>query len=429
LVADRFLRWAIKTRLVRPDLNMQCHRRGTSPRMSATDQEHAVERVVHTDELTPRDRAAAILVLVFGQQIEDVVGLTWGDVNITDDLVRIRVGSIEIALRDPLDGPWRELAARPGNDLTAAHPSRNWVFRGYPPAAASTPVTSATDFVRSSAHEPRDLARCTSSPNSPQLRSWPRRSDITRRPSNAIPSTQRLHTADTSLLSGAVDPHTCHAPQVERVLNMSADELAAERPDTASEDVHFTQALVREVVDLYSSVGDVVLGPFAGYGTTLVVSHQMGRKPIGVELLPERAALIRQRLDSSGVVIEGDARQLDRFEIGPVDLCLTSPPYMSAVDHPQNPLTGYATLDGDYSTYLDELLSVFLAVKDCLRNGGYLVINAANIRTGDVVTPLAWDIAHALRPHLAFRRETYLRWDHPLDFISGDYCLVFQKTN
>jgi hypothetical protein len=32
--------------------------------------------VVHTDELTPRDRAAAILVLVFAQQIEKVVRLT-----------------------------------------------------------------------------------------------------------------------------------------------------------------------------------------------------------------------------------------------------------------------------------------------------------------------------------------------------------------
>lgn len=67
LVADRFLGWAIKTRVVRPALKIQRHRRGTSPRMSAIDQEQAVNRVVHTDELTARDRAAAILVLVFGQ--------------------------------------------------------------------------------------------------------------------------------------------------------------------------------------------------------------------------------------------------------------------------------------------------------------------------------------------------------------------------
>lgn len=78
LIADRFLSWAMKTRLVRTDLKIQRHRRGTSPRMNATGQEHAVQRVVHTEELTPHDRAAAILVLVFGQQIEDVVRLHLG---------------------------------------------------------------------------------------------------------------------------------------------------------------------------------------------------------------------------------------------------------------------------------------------------------------------------------------------------------------
>jgi DNA-binding transcriptional ArsR family regulator len=91
----------------------------------------AVNRVVHTDELTARDRAAAIRVLVFGQQMQDVVGLTWDDVEVTEDLVR--VSAIEISLPDPLDGPWRELAATPGNDLTAAHPNSDWVFRGYSP--------------------------------------------------------------------------------------------------------------------------------------------------------------------------------------------------------------------------------------------------------------------------------------------------------
>ncbi|WP_405058733.1 site-specific DNA-methyltransferase [Kribbella sp. NBC_01505] len=189
---------------------------------------------------------------------------------------------------------------------------------------------------------------------------------------------------------------------MKRVLNMSADQLAAERPGGAGfVDVHFTRAFVREIVEQYSSAGDVVLDPFAGYGTTLLVSQELGRTPIGVELLPERTALIRERLGPSARVVEGDARELDRFEIRPVDLCLTSPPYMTAVDHPQNPMTAYATLDGDYSTYLEDLVKVFLAVKRCLREGGHLVVNAANLRTGEVVTPLAWDIARVLLPHFA----------------------------
>lgn len=52
LIADRFLSWAIKTRLVRSDLKIQPHRRGNSPRMNAKDQEEAVQRVVHTNGLS-----------------------------------------------------------------------------------------------------------------------------------------------------------------------------------------------------------------------------------------------------------------------------------------------------------------------------------------------------------------------------------------
>ncbi len=59
-----------------------------------------------------------------------------------------------------------------------------------------------------------------------------------------------------------------------------------------------------------------------------------------------------------GLGITGDARRLGDFDVGPVDLCLTSPPYMNAVDHRQNPLTGYQTLHGNYRLYLDELAQV-----------------------------------------------------------------------
>jgi hypothetical protein len=152
----------------------------------------------------------------------------------------------------------------------------------------------------------------------------------------------------------------------------------------------------------------------------------MGRHGIGIELVTERIALMRSQLPDSVTVIEGDARRLGELDLGDVDLCFTSPPYMSQSNHPQNPLTGYSTLDGDYGTYLAELTTVFLAARDHLRPGGHLVINAANIRSGEVVTPLAWDITAKLRPHYTFLGETYLRWDHPLEYVSADYLLTFR---
>lgn len=217
------------------------------------------------------------------------------------------------------------------------------------------------------------------------------------------------------------------AERVERILHLAAADVIDERPDGSDEDVHFPQALAHAVIVRYSSPGEMVLDPFAGWGTTLVVAEKLGRSAIGVELVPERVAAIKRRVSPSAVVLQADARNLDNLHLGQIDLCFTSPPYMNATDHPQNPLTAYSTLDGNYNTYLTELTGVFIAVSRHLRTGGHLVINAANIRTGEIVTPLAWDIAHAMNPHLAFRGETYLAWDQPPTMFTGDYCLAFQK--
>jgi DNA modification methylase len=159
-----------------------------------------------------------------------------------------------------------------------------------------------------------------------------------------------------------------------------------------TEDMHFTESLAAAVIEEYSNPGDVVLDPFGGFGTTPYVAVRMGRRPIAVELLEERASYIRQRLHDDAEVITGDARQLSSLVNSPVELCLTSPPYMTVTGHPQNPLTGYTTADGDYRTYLAEFEAVFRAVTALLRPGGHAVVNVANLVTTDTVTPLAWDI-------------------------------------
>lgn len=139
--AIRFLAWAIKTKLIAADLTMTPHRRGTSPKMSAEGQRDAVDSITSNQpELNPRDRAAAILVLVFGQQIDRVVKLTWDQVIVSDELVTVTLGDIAIALPAPLDEPFRYLAGERDLANTAAHPSTRWVFRGYVPGQHVNPT-------------------------------------------------------------------------------------------------------------------------------------------------------------------------------------------------------------------------------------------------------------------------------------------------
>lgn len=77
---------------------------------------------------------------------------------------------------------------------------------------------------------------------------------------------------------------------------LSRAELRGQRPRGVTEDVHFTESLATVVIQEYSKPGDMVLDPFAGFGTTPWVAVRMGRCAVAVELLDERASFIRQRL-------------------------------------------------------------------------------------------------------------------------------------
>lgn len=207
-------------------------------------------------------------------------------------------------------------------------------------------------------------------------------------------------------------------------LVLRAADIVAERPANTTDDIHFTQALAASVIGHASRPGELVLDPFAGYGTTTLVAERMGRRAIGIELVEEHLEIARARSGGQARLIQGDARQLSRLVDEPVDLVLTSPPYMPRRDHPENPLTGYTTDDGDYRVYLEELGSVFAQVAGLLRPGGQLVINVANVvGTDGSVTPLASDIAALVDLHVPLLGVTTLRWDVPPAGLDGDYLL------
>lgn len=57
----------------------------------------------------------------------------------------------------------------------------------------------------------------------------------------------------------------------------------------------FPSEIPRRLIRMFSVVGDTVLDPFAGTGTTLRVARELGRNAVGVEIDPERArALARE---------------------------------------------------------------------------------------------------------------------------------------
>jgi DNA modification methylase len=65
-------------------------------------------------------------------------------------------------------------------------------------------------------------------------------------------------------------------------------------------------ALLLRIILSSTMPGDTVFDPFAGTGTTLVAASQVGRNSIGIEIDPNNAAMIRERLEN--------IREADRAE-------------------------------------------------------------------------------------------------------------------
>jgi SAM-dependent methyltransferase/acyl carrier protein len=171
------------------------------------------------------------------------------------------------------------------------------------------------------------------------------------------------------------------------------------------------ESIVERYIARYSRPGDLVLDPFAGFGSTLVVAERLGRRACGIELDPERHARASARVTKRTSLVLGDARDIGRFGLPAADLCFTGPPFFASdrllsMDVP--------ALADTYEAYLTDLQVVFRGVRDLLRPGGYLVTQFANLQveagfrgagSPPGLLPLAWDAARVIDPLLPLMRD------------------------
>jgi DNA modification methylase len=200
------------------------------------------------------------------------------------------------------------------------------------------------------------------------------------------------------------------------------------RPDGPERDT-YPAALVEAFLREYTTQGEVVLDPFAGFGTTLDVASAMGRRSIGIEILEDRASFIAGRISEGATLIRGDSRRIDELGLEPVDFVMTSPPYMCRND-PQDPLQGYAVPGGGYDAYLAGLADIFRRVRTVLKPDRVAVVNVSNLKRYDGLTMLAWDVADAISQVMALEGEVVIGWnddEHAFNY-DHEYCLIFRNA-
>ncbi len=64
------------------------------------------------------------------------------------------------------------------------------------------------------------------------------------------------------------------------------------------------QALLQMIIQASSNPTDIVLDPFCGCGTTIVVAHRLGRRWIGVDVSPTACKLMATRMRPLGIMIQ-----------------------------------------------------------------------------------------------------------------------------
>ncbi len=65
----------------------------------------------------------------------------------------------------------------------------------------------------------------------------------------------------------------------------------------------FPEELPKRLIKMYSFIGDTILDPFAGSGTTLKVAMELQRKAVGYEVNPEFIKLIQNKVGNSNIEI------------------------------------------------------------------------------------------------------------------------------
>lgn len=225
---------------------------------------------------------------------------------------------------------------------------------------------------------------------------------------------------------------------------------------------------VSRFIEFFTKIGQTVLDPFAGVGSTMKASALLGRRSVGIELSPYFCDLARKRLDDElpddllqtpeVEIIEGDVRtELDSLEDQSVHCIVTSPPYwgiLDKVDHKakqERLANGYHHNYGaedadlsqirDYDTFVYSLAEVFANLAPKLASKRYAVIVVGDFRNKSKYHMFHADLASAIERTEQYalkgitilyqRHKRVFPYGYPYSFVPNlhhQYVLIMQRT-
>ena len=172
----------------------------------------------------------------------------------------------------------------------------------------------------------------------------------------------------------------------------------------------FPEEIPYRLARMFSFVGETVLDPFAGTGTTARAAVPIGRNAICVEQNQDYVRTMEMESNApspeeaaSGLgtvrVVHGDSRNLEFIDDDSIALVVTSPPYWDKADYGTSE-SNLGSID-NYSSFLLGVRPVFEECFRVLMPGRKICVVTANVNQhtdqGLLTFPLATDFAVLLR--------------------------------
>ncbi|MFO8101537.1 MAG: DNA methyltransferase [Dehalococcoidia bacterium] len=213
---------------------------------------------------------------------------------------------------------------------------------------------------------------------------------------------------------------------------------------------NYAPQIPRNVILKYSEIGETVLDPMVGSGTTLIECKLLNRHGIGIDINPEAVELTRQAIDfefttnSKQDVYQADVRSLNYTKNNSIDLICTHPPYLNLVTYSKGKIEGDFSNIASPQKFCDELDAGIKEMYRVLKPNRYCAILVGDTRKAQHYVPLSYLVLQKFLQNGFALKEDIIKAQHNCVYstrwitrakqygfylIMHEHLFVFRKPN